>query len=82
MGPMPAPGREAAGNLQKLKWLTGLRLLLASILLGSAFVLDLGDRLPFGTIPLYVLLACTFGLSLLYALGLRSQSYLGLQGFI
>ena len=79
---MPAPGREAAGNLQKLKWLTGLRLLLASILLGSAFVLDLGDRLPFGTIPLYVLLACTFGLSLLYALGLRSQSYLGLQGLI
>jgi two-component system sensor histidine kinase PilS (NtrC family) len=77
---MPVPAWEAAGILQKLKWLTGLRLLLASILLGSAFVLDLGERLPFGTSPLYVLLACTFGLSLLYALGLRSQRSLGLQG--
>jgi two-component system sensor histidine kinase PilS (NtrC family) len=82
MGAMPVPAWEAAGTLQKLKWLTGLRLLLASILLGSAFVLDLGDRLPFGTSPLYVLLACTFGLSLLYALGLRSQRFLVQQGLV
>ena len=79
---MPAPSREAAGILQKLKWLTGLRLLLASILLGSALVLDLGERLPFDTSPLYILLACTFGLSLLYALGLRRQGHLGLQALI
>ena len=76
------PSDERAAILQKLKWLTGVRLLLASILLGSAFVLDLGDRLPFDTSPLYVLLACTFGLSLLYALGLRSQHYRGLQSFV
>jgi two-component system, NtrC family, sensor histidine kinase PilS len=76
------PSDERAGTLKKLKWLTGVRLLLASILLGSAFVLDVGERLPFGTSPLYVLLACTFALSLLYALGLRTQSYLGPQGLV
>jgi two-component system sensor histidine kinase PilS (NtrC family) len=67
---------EAGGLLQKLKWLVGLRLLLASALLGSAVVLDLHERLPFPTSPLYLLLGLTFGLSLLYALALRSQRYL------
>ncbi len=70
----------APGMLPKLKWLTGLRLLLASVLLGSAVVLDLHQRLPFPTSPLYGLLGLTFGLSLLYLLALRSQRHLRLQG--
>ncbi len=62
--------------LLKLKWLTGIRLLLTSALLGSAVVLDLHERLPFPTPPLYGLLGLTFGLSLIYALALRSQRHL------
>jgi two-component system sensor histidine kinase PilS (NtrC family) len=73
---------EAGGMLLKLKWLTGLRLLLTSALLGSAVVLDLHERLPFPTAPLYGLLALTFGLSLLYALGLRKQRLLLAQGLV
>ena len=85
---MDAPGdrgttpRSAAGILGKLKWLVGLRLLLASALLGSAVVLDLRERLPFHTGPLYGLLSLTFGLSLVYALALRSQWRLGVQGLV
>ncbi|HSB73775.1 MAG TPA: ATP-binding protein [Candidatus Methylomirabilis sp.] len=76
------PRRPSGGDgiLVKLKWLTGLRLLLASTILGSAFVLDLHERLPFPTGPLYGLLGLTFGLSLLYALALRSQRLLLPQG--
>ncbi len=66
--------------LLKLKWLTGVRLLLASAFLGSAVVLDLHERLPFPTSPLYGLLGLTFGLSLIYALALRSQRHLLLLG--
>ncbi len=68
------------GTLLKLKWLTGVRLLMASVLLGSAVALDLHERLPFPTPPLYGLLGLTFGLSLLYALGLRSRRHLPFQG--
>jgi two-component system sensor histidine kinase PilS (NtrC family) len=71
-----------SGAIVKLKWLTGLRLLLASAVLGSAFVLDLHERLPFPTAPLYGLLGLTFGLSLIYALMLRSQRYLRFQGMV
>src|SRR5574337_850328 len=78
---MGAPA-EAGAMLLKLKWLTGLRLLLTSALLGSAVVLDLHERLPFPTTPLYLLLGLTFGLSLLYALALRSQRYLLHQALI
>jgi len=66
--------------LAKLKWMVGLRLFLASALLGSAVVLDLHERLPFPTSPLYGLLAVTFGLSLAYAIALRSQRWLLGQG--
>ena len=76
------PPAEARGLLQKLKWLVGLRLLLASALLGSAVVLELHERLPFPTAPLYLLLGLTFGLSLLYALALRSQRHLLPQALI
>jgi len=73
---------ESDSMLPKLKWLTGLRLLLTSALLGSAVVLDLHERLPFPTAPLYGLLALTFGLSLVYALGLRKQQFLKTQGLV
>ncbi len=66
-------GRVPTVLLPRLKWLVGLRLLLASALLGSAFVLDFHERLPFATEPLYGLLGVTFALSLLYAMLLRSQ---------
>lgn len=82
MGTAAGPRHEQAGTLQKLKWLTGVRLLLASILLGSAVILDLGERLPFSTTPLYVLLGCTFGLSLLYAMALQRQRFLTAQGVL
>ena len=72
--------RASTGMLGKLKWMVGLRLLLASALLGSAVVLDLHERLPFPTSPLYGLLAVTFGLSLAYAIALRSQRWLSAQG--
>jgi two-component system sensor histidine kinase PilS (NtrC family) len=72
--------RVSTGMLGKLKWMVGLRLLLASALLGSAVVLDLHERLPFPTSPLYGLLAVTFGLSLAYAIALRSQRWLTGQG--
>ncbi|OGB94191.1 MAG: hypothetical protein A2Z31_08580 [candidate division NC10 bacterium RBG_16_65_8] len=68
--------------LAKLKWLVGVRLLLASALLGSAVVLDLHERLPFPTPPLYGLLAVTFALSLAYAVALRSQRWLTLQSVV
>ena len=74
--------QDSPGMLPKLKWVVGLRLLLASALLGSAVVLDLHERLPFRTGPLYGLLSLTFGLSLAYALALRGQRRLFLQGVV
>jgi len=78
--PRETAPRVSTGMLAKLKWMVGLRLLLASALLGSAVVLDLHERLPFPTSPLYGLLAVTFGLSLAYAIALRSQRWLLGQG--
>jgi two-component system sensor histidine kinase PilS (NtrC family) len=73
--------QSSTSPLTKLQWLVGLRLLLASALLGSAVVLDLHQRLPFPTSPLYGLLAVTFGLSVAYAAALRSQRWLQAQVF-
>jgi two-component system sensor histidine kinase PilS (NtrC family) len=78
-GDAPQQTVFALDTLPRLKWLVGLRLLLASALLGSAGVLDFHQRLPFHTAPLYGLLSLTFGLSLLYALALRSQRWLSVQ---
>ena len=78
--PRETAPRVSTGMLAKLKWMVGLRLFLASALLGSAVVLDLHERLPFPTSPLYGLLAVTFGLSLAYAIALRSQRWLLGQG--
>ncbi len=77
-----SPARTSTSPLAKLKWLVGLRVLLASALLGSAVVLDLHERLPFPTAPLYGLLAATFALSLVYAVTLRSQRWLQAQVFV
>ena len=74
--------RASTGLLAKLKWLVGARLLLASALLGSAVMLDLRERLPFHTAPLYGILGVTFGLSLAYAVALRSQWRLPLQSLV
>jgi two-component system sensor histidine kinase PilS (NtrC family) len=71
----------SAGLIPKLKWLVGLRLLLASALLGSAGALDWRGGLPFGTAALYGLMAVTFALSLAYALALRSPRHLRTQTF-
>jgi len=68
--------------LGKLKWVVGVRLVLASAVLGSAVALDLHERLPFPTAPLYGLLTITFGLSLAYAVCLPSQRGLALQALI
>jgi two-component system sensor histidine kinase PilS (NtrC family) len=65
--------QAASSLISRLKLLVGLRLLLASALLGSAGILDLTERLPFRTPPLYAILALTFALSLAYALALRAQ---------
>ncbi len=73
---------ESDSMLLKLKWLSGVRLLLTSALLGSAVILELHERLPFPTAPLYGLLGLTFGLSLFYALGLRMQRFLLTQGIV
>jgi two-component system, NtrC family, sensor histidine kinase PilS len=78
--PRESAPRISTGMVAKLKWMVGVRLLLAAALLGSAVVLDLHDRLPFPTSPLYGLLAITFGLSLAYAVALRSQRWLAGQG--
>jgi two-component system sensor histidine kinase PilS (NtrC family) len=78
-GDAPRYPLAALDTLSRLKWLVGLRLLLASALLGSAGVLDFHERLPFRTAPLYGLLSLTFGLSLFYALGLRSQRWVSWQ---
>ena len=80
--PRESAPRVSTGMLGKLKWMVGLRLLLASALLGSAVALDLHERLPFPTRPLYGLLTVTFGLSLAYALTLRSQRWLSGQGLV
>jgi len=75
---LPAVG-ISAGPISKLKWLVGLRLLLACALLGSAGALDWRGGLPFRTVPLYGLLAVTFALSLAYALALRRPRHLRAQ---
>lgn len=58
-----ALGRQA-------KWLIGLRLVLAFLFLGSAAVLAIREHPPFELTPLFVLIACTCFLSVLYLLWL------------
>jgi two-component system sensor histidine kinase PilS (NtrC family) len=66
---------------KRIKWLIGLRLLLALLFLGSATILAIRERLPFTLTPLFVLAACTCFLTILYLLLLsRSQQLRRLCG--
>ncbi len=61
---------------KRIKWLIGLRLLLAFLFLGSAAILAIRERLPFTLTPLFVLAGCTCFLTILYLLLLsRSQQF-------
>jgi two-component system sensor histidine kinase PilS (NtrC family) len=66
---------------KRIKWLIGLRLLLAFLFLGSATILAIRERLPFTLTPLFVLAGCTCFLTILYLLLLsRSQQLRRLCG--
>ena len=66
---------------KRIKWLIGLRLLLAVLFLGSAAILTIRERLPFTLTPLFVLAGCTCFLTILYLLLLsRSQQLRRLCG--
>ncbi|HZY31418.1 MAG TPA: PAS domain S-box protein, partial [Candidatus Methylomirabilis sp.] len=79
--------RAEQGALGKrIKWLIGLRLLLAFLFLGSAAILAIREHLPFTLTPLFVLAGCTCFLTILYLLLLRRSQQLrrlcGLQLWI
>ena len=60
---------EAVGETEwekRLKWVIGVRLLVAVLFLGSAAILQLKEESPYPTEPLFFLLALTFALSCLY----------------
>ncbi|MFQ5657909.1 MAG: ATP-binding protein, partial [Candidatus Methylomirabilales bacterium] len=66
---------------RRLKWVIGVRLLVAVLFLGSAVILQLKEEPPYPTEPLFFLLALTFGLSCLYLLLLpRVTSRAGFAG--
>src|SRR3990172_7561603 len=71
--------QDALGK--RIKWLIGLRLLLAVLFLGSAAILTIRERLPFTLTPLFVLAGCTCFLTILYLLlSSRSQQLRRLCG--
>ena len=55
---------------RQIKWLIGLRLLVAFLFLGSAGILALREHPPFVLTPLFVVIACTCLLTILYLLAL------------
>lgn len=61
---------------RQAKWLIGLRLLVAFLFLGSAGILALRERPPFALTPLFVLIACTCLLTILYLLVLNRTTRL------
>lgn len=62
---------------RQVKWLIGLRLVVVFLFLGSAGILALGDHPPFALTPLFVLVACTCVLSVLYLAWLRQTRRVG-----
>src|SRR5574337_1475335 len=56
---------------RQVKWLIGLRLLVAILFLGSAGILAIGEYPPFTLTPLFVLIACACLLTILYLLALN-----------
>lgn len=77
---------ENTARSRQVKWLMGLRLLVAFLFLGSAGILALREHPPFASTPLFVLTACACLLSILYLLALSRTEQLarlcGLQIWI
>ena len=77
---------EHGALVKRIKWLIGLRLLLAFLFLGSAAILAIREHLPFRLTPLFVVAACIGFLTALYLLLLRRSQQLrmlcGLQLWI
>src|SRR5574337_1177450 len=71
---------------RQIKWLIGLRLLVAFLFLGSAGILAIREHPPFTLTPLFVLIACACLLTILYLLPLNRTTRLrrlcGLQIWI
>lgn len=66
---------------KRLKWVIGVRLLVAVLFLGSAVILQLKEEPPYPTEPLFFLLALTFALSCLYLILLpRVRSFADFAG--
>lgn len=61
---------------RQIKWLIGLRLLVAFLFLGSAGILALREHPPFTLPPLFVLIACACLLTILYLLALNGTTRL------
>ena len=61
-------GQALRRDSGQVKRLIGLRLLVAFLFLGSAAILATREHAPFGLTPLFVLVACTCFLSVLYLL--------------
>lgn len=57
-----------AALAERIKWLIGLRLLVALLFLGAAAILAIREQAPFALTPLFVLVACTCFLTVLYLL--------------
>lgn len=76
-------GVGQAGWENRLKWVIGIRLLVAILFLGSAVIIQLKEDPPYPTGPLFSLLALTFTLSALYLLLLprvkRPDAFSGVQ---
>ncbi len=62
---------------RQVKWLIGLRLVVALLFLGSAGILALREHPPFTLTPLFVLVACACVLSILYLASLRQTRKVG-----
>ncbi len=76
-------GVVRAGWEKRLKWLIGIRLLVAILFLGSAAIVHMQDAPPYPTGPLFFLLGLTFALSVLYTVLLprvnRLDEFCGFQ---
>ncbi len=77
---------EEAALRRQIKWLIGLRLLVAFLFLGSAGLLALREHPPFALTPLFVFIACACLLTVLYLRALNRTTRLrrlcGLQVWI
>ncbi|MEE9538693.1 MAG: ATP-binding protein [candidate division NC10 bacterium] len=76
-------GVVRAGWEKRLKWLIGIRLLVAILFLGSAAIVQMQEAPPYPTGPLFFLLGLTFALSVLYTVLLprvnRLDEFCGFQ---